>query len=129
MNKVRLSYHSYDNLFNLFDAGVIDLNTKYQVSISEIEDYDNFGWLELTADNLENVCEYCSNLGVEANGLKGQFSYWYSNDQSYRLDLKSVLCGDLSLVNKILEIELGLWKSKLTREVKNLKRITNTLNH
>ena len=125
---VRLSYHNIDDFFILYDAGVIDLNTKCQVSLSEIEDYDNFGWLELTADNLENVCEYCSNLGIEANGLKGQLSYWYSDDQSYRLDLKSDLCEDLGLVNKIFEIELGLCKLKLNREVNNLKRITNSLN-
>lgn len=128
---VRLSYYSlkYDDLFILSDAGVIDLNTKCLVSLSEIEDIDNFGWLELTADNLENVCEYCSNLGIEANGLKGQLSYWISNDKSYRLVLKSDSSEDLGLVNKIFEIELGLWKSKLSREVKNLKRITNSLNH
>ncbi len=42
---VRLSYHNIDDLFILFDAGVIDLKTKSQVSLSEIEDYDNFGWL------------------------------------------------------------------------------------
>jgi len=119
---VRLSYHSYDELFNLFDAGVIDLNTKCQVSLSEIEDYDNFGWLELTADNLENVCEYCSNLGIEANGLKGQLSYWYSDDKSYRLEIKSDSSEYLGLINKIFEIELGLCKSKLTREVNNLIR-------
>jgi len=106
----------------LFDAGVIDLNTKCQVSLSEIEDYDNFGWLELTADNLENVCEYCSNLGIEANGLKGQLSYWYSDDKSYRLEIKSDSSEYLGLINKIFEIELGLCKSKLTREVNNLIR-------
>lgn len=45
---VRLSYHSlkYDDLYILSDAGVIDLNTKCKVSLSEIEDIDNFGWLE-----------------------------------------------------------------------------------
>ena len=125
---VRLSYHNLDNFFILYDAGVIDLNTKCQVSLSEIEDYDNFGWLELTADNLENVCEFCSNLGIEANGLKRLLSYWISDNQSYRLDIKSDSCEDLVLVNKIFEIELGLWKSKLSMEVKNLKRITNSLN-
>ena len=103
---VRLSYH---NNYDLFDAGVIDLNTKYQVSLSEIEDYDNFGWLDLTDDNLENVCEYCSNLGIDANGLKGQLSYLISDHQSYRLDIKSDSCEDLGLVYKIFEIELGLW--------------------
>ena len=136
---VRLSYHSlkYDDHFILSDAGVIDLNTKCKVSLSEIEDIDNFGWLELTADNLENICEYCSNLGIEFNGLKGQLSirinddqsYWSSNDRSYRLDLKSDSGEDFGLVNKIFEIELGLWKSKLSMEVKNLKRIANSLNH
>jgi hypothetical protein len=126
MIKVRLSY---TRRLYLFDAGVIDLNTKRQVSLDDIEDYDNFGWLELTADNLENVCEYCSNLGIEANGLKGQLSYWYSYDQNYRLDIKSDSGEDLGLINKIFEINLGLWKSKLIREDKNLKRITNSLNH
>ncbi len=126
MIKVRLSY---TRRLYLFDAGVIDLNTKRQVSLDDIEDYDNFGWLELTADNLENVCEYCSNLGIEANGLKGQLSYWYSYDQNYRLDIKSDSGEDLGLINKIYEINLGLWKSKLIREDKNLKRITNSLNH
>jgi hypothetical protein len=126
MIKVRLSY---TRRLYLFDAGVIDLNTKCQVSLSEIEDYDNFGWLELTGDNLENVCEYCSNLGIETNGLREQFSYWYSDDQSYRLDIKSDSCKDLGLVNKIFEIELGLCKSKLIREVNKLKRITNSPNH
>jgi len=125
MIKVRLSY---TRRLYLFDAGVIDLNTKCQVSLDDIEDYDNFGWLELTADNLENVCEYCSNLGIEANGLKGQLSYWYSGDQSYHLEIKSDSSEDLVLVNKIFEIELGLWKSKLFREVSNLKRLTNSLN-
>ena len=119
---VRLSYHEYDDLFVLFDAGVIDLNTKCPVSLSEIEDYDNFGWLELSADNLEDVCEYCSKLGIESNGLKGQLSYWYSADQSYRLELKSDTSEYLGLINKIFEIELGLCKSKLTREVNNLIR-------
>ena len=130
MIKVRLSYHSlsYDDLFTLSDSGVIDLNTKCRVSLSEIEDIDNFGWLELTANNLENVCEYCSNLGIESNGLKGELSYWYSGDQSYRLDIKSDSCEDLGLVNKIFEIELGLWESKLSKEVNNLKRINNSLN-
>ena len=126
MIKVRLIYTRRNYLF---DAGVIDLNTKCQVSLDDIEDYDNFGWLELTADNLENVCEYCSNLGIESNGLKGELSYWYSGDQSYRLDIKSDSCEDFGLVNKIFEIELTLWKSKLIREVSNLKRITNSLNH
>ena len=126
MIKVRLIYTRRNYLF---DAGVIDLNTKCQVSLDDIEDYDNFGWLELTADNLENVCEYCSNLGIESNGLKGELSYWYSGDQSYRLDIKSDSCEDFGLVNKIFEIELTLWKSKLIREVNNLKRITNSLNH
>ena len=126
MIKVRLSY---TRRLYLFDAGVIDLNTKCQVSLDDIEDYDNFGWLELTADNLENVCEYCSNLGIESNGLKGELSYWYSGDQSYRLDIKSDSCEDFGLVNKIFEIELRLWKSKLIREVNNLKRITNSLKH
>jgi len=119
---VRLSYHDYDDLFVLLDAGVIDLNTKSPVSILEIEDYDNFGWLELSADNLEDVCEYCSKLGIESNGLKGQLSYWYSADQSYRLELKSDTSEYLGLINKIFEIELGLCKSKLTREVNNLIR-------
>ena len=125
MIKVRLSY---TRRLYLFDAGVIDLNTKCQVSLDDIEDYDNFGWLELTADNLEEICEYCSNLGIEANGLKGELSYWYSGDQSYRLDIKSDSSEDLGLVNKIFEIELGLCKSKLSREVNNLKRINNSLN-
>ena len=129
MIKVRLSYHScekYNNLHIVYKAGVIDLNTKCRVSLSKIEDYDNFGWLELTADNLENVCEYCSNLGIEANGLKslfiskGQLSYRYSYDQNYRLDIKSDSGEDLGLINKIYEINLGLWKSKLIREDKNL---------
>ena len=132
MIKVRLSY---TRRLYLFDAEAIDLNTKRQVSLDDIEDYDNFGWLELTADNLENVCEYCSNLGIEANGLKslfiskGQLSYRYSYDQNYRLDIKSDSGEDLGLINKIFEINLGLWKSKLIREDKNLKRITNSLNH
>ena len=119
---VRLNYHDYDDLYVLLDAGVIDLNTKSPVSLSEIEDYDNFGWLELSADNLEDVCEYCSKLGIESNGLKGQLSYWYSADQSYRLELKSDTSEYLGLINKIFEIELGLCKSKLTREVNNLIR-------
>lgn len=114
---VRLSYHDYDDLFILFDAGVIDLNTKCQVSLSEIEDYDNFGWFELTADNLENVCEYCSNLGIEANGLKGQLSYLISDDQSYRPDIKTDLSEYLGLAYKIFEIELGLWTLEI--EVKS----------
>ena len=119
---VRLNYHDYDDLYVLLDAGVIDLNTKSPVSLSEIEDYDNFGWLELSADNLEDVCEYCSKLGIESNGLKGQLFYWYSADQSYRLELKSDTSEYLGLINKIFEIELGLCKSKLTREVNNLIR-------
>ena len=130
---VRLSYHNIDELFILLDAGVIDLNTKCQVSLSQIEDYDNFGWLELTADKLENVCEYCSNLGIESNVTLSDFpywelSYWYSYDQNYRLDIKSDSGEDLGLVNKIFEINLGLWKSKLIRENKNLKRINSSLN-
>ncbi len=40
MIKVRLSY---TRRLYLFDAGVIDLNTKCQVSLDDIEDYDNFG--------------------------------------------------------------------------------------
>jgi len=131
MIKVRLSY---TRRLYLFDAGVIDLNTKCQVSLDDIEDYDNFGWLELTADKLENVCEYCSNLGIESNVTLSDFpywelSYWYSYDQNYRLDIKSDSGEDLGLINKIFEINLGLWKSKLIREDKNLKRITNSLNH
>ena len=131
MIKVRLSYHclKYYDIFILSDAGVIDLNTKCLVSLSEIEDVDNFGWLELTNDNLKNVCEYCSNLGIKPNGLKGELSYWLSDNQHYRLDIKSDSSGDLGLVNKIFEIELELWKSELSKEVNNLKRITNSLNH
>ncbi|MDJ0507088.1 MAG: hypothetical protein PX635_17925 [Nostocales cyanobacterium LE14-WE12] len=130
MIKVRLSY---TRRLYLFDAGVIDLNTKCQVSLDDIEDYDNFGWLELTADKLENVCEYCSNLGIESNVTLSDFpywelSYWYSYDQNYRLDIKSDSGEDLGLVNKIFEINLGLWKSKLIRENKNLKRINSSLN-
>ncbi len=67
---VRLSYHNIDDLFILSDAGVIDLNTKRQVSLSQIGDYDDFGWLELTSKNLEVICEYCAELGIESNGLK-----------------------------------------------------------
>ena len=113
MIKVRLSYHSYDDLFNLFDAGVIDLNTKCPVSLSEIEDYDNFGWLELTAENLENVCEYCAKLGIEANGSLGDFRYWYSGDMSYHLELKSDQSENLEV--KIREINLKLKELELIK--------------
>jgi len=76
---VRLSYHNIDELFILLDAGVIDLNTKCQVSLSQIEDYDNFGWLELTSKNLEDICEYCAELGIESNG---SFLYFYGEYSS-----------------------------------------------
>lgn len=102
----RLSYHHYDDLFNLYDAGVIDLNTKSPVSLSEIEDYDNFGWLELSADNLENVCEYCSKLGIEPNGSISDFPYWYSKNMNYHLELKGVQSENLEV--KIKEINLKL---------------------
>ena len=71
----------------------------------------------MTADNLENVCEYCSNLGIEANGLKGQLSYLISDDQSYRPDIKTDLSEYLGLAYKIFEIELGLWTLEI--EVKS----------
>jgi len=122
MIKVRLSYHSYDDLFNLFDAGVIDLNTKCQVSLSEIEDYENFGWLELTADNLGSVCEYCSKLGIEVNNSLSDFRYWYSKDMNYHLELKSEQSENLE--DKIKEINLKLQELELikNREVNNLIR-------
>jgi len=85
---VRLSYHNIDDLFILSDAGVIDLNTKRQVSLSQIGDYDDFGWLELTSKNLEVICEYCAELGIESNGSLGDFRYWYSADMNYHLELK-----------------------------------------
>ena len=110
---VRLSYHNIDNCFILYDAGVIDLNTKSQVSLSEIEDYDNFGWLELTADNLENVCQYCSNLGIEANGSLSDFRYWYSGDMNYHLELKSDQSENLEV--KIGEINLKLRELELIK--------------
>ena len=113
MIKVRLSYQNIDNFFILYDAGVIDLNTKCQVSLSEIEDYDNFGWLELTADNLENVCEYCSELGIEDNGSISSFRHWYSADMNYHLELKSDQSENLEV--KIREINLKLQELKLIK--------------
>ena len=110
---VRLSYHSYDSRFNWFYAGVIDLNTKCEVSLSEIEDYDSFGWLELTADNLENVCEYCSELGIEDNGSISSFRHWYSEDVNYHLELKSDQSENLEV--KIREINLKLQELKLIK--------------
>ena len=103
---VRLSYHHYDDLFVLFDAGVIDLNTKCPVSLSEIDNYENFGWLELSADNLENVCEYCSKLGIEPNGSISDFPYWYSKNMNYHLELKRGQSENLEV--KIKEINLKL---------------------
>lgn len=107
---VRLSYHSYDNLFNLYDTGVIDLNTKTQFSLSEIEDYDNFGWEQLTSQNLEAICKYCAELGIEANGSSNDFRYWYSRDMSYHLELKidesenlETIIGEINL--KLQELE------------------------
>ncbi|QDB71434.1 hypothetical protein Mic1_65 [Microcystis phage Mic1] len=113
MIKVRLSYHSYDDLFNLFDAGIIDLNTKCQVSLSEIEDYENFGWLELTADNLKNVCGFCVELGIEANGSLSTFRHWYSEDVNYHLELKSDQSENLEV--KIREINLKLLELELIK--------------
>jgi hypothetical protein len=113
MIKVRLSYHSYEDIFCLSDAGVIDLNTKCQVSLSEIEDYDNFGWLKLTDDNLQNVCEYCSELGIEPNGSLGDFRFWYSVDMDYHLELKSDQSENLEV--KIREINLKLQELELIK--------------
>ena len=113
MIKVRLSYHSYEDIFYLSDAGVIDLNTKCQVSLSEIEYYDNFGWLELTADNLQNVCEYCAELGIEPNGSLGDFRFWYSVDMDYHLELKSDQSENLEV--KIREINLKLQELELIK--------------
>ena len=116
MIKVRLSYHScekYDNLNIVYDAGVIDLNTKCQVSLSKIEDYANFGWLELTADNLENVCEYCAELGIESNGSLSKFRHWYSENVIYHLELKSDQSENLEV--KIREINLKLQELKLIK--------------
>ena len=110
---VRLSYHDYDDLFVLLDAGVIDLNTKSPVSILEIEDYDNFGWLELSADNLEDVCEYCSKLGIEVNNSLSDFRYWYSKDMNYHLELKSEQSENLE--DKIKEINLKLQELELIK--------------
>ena len=102
----RLSYHHYDDLFVLLDVGVIDLITKSPVSLSEIEDYDNFGWLELSADNLENVCEYCSKLGIEANNSISDFCYWYSKNMNYHLELKSEQSENLEDKNKEINLKL-----------------------
>ena len=110
---VRLSYHHYDDLFVLFDAGVIDLNTKCPVSLSEIDNYENFGWLELSADNLENVCEYCSKLGIEANNSISDFCYWYSKNMNYHLELKSEQSENLE--DKIKEINLKLQELELIK--------------
>lgn len=86
---VRLSYHSYDDQFVLFDTGVIDLQTNTQVSLSEIEDYDSFGWEQLTSQNLEAICRYCAELGIESNESSTDFRYWYSSDMNYHLELQS----------------------------------------
>ena len=117
MIKVRLSYHScekYDNLNIVYDAGVIDLNTKCQVSLSKIEDYANFGWLELTADNLDNVCEYCAELGIESNGSLSKFRHWYSENVIYHLELKSDQSENLEV--KIREINLKLQELELIKK-------------
>ena len=111
---VRLSYHNIDDLFIMFDAGVIDLNTKSQVSLSQIEDYDNFGWLELTSKNLESICAYCAELGIESNGSSGDFRYWYSADMNYHLELKSDQSENLEV--KIREINLKLQELELIKK-------------
>ena len=103
---LRLSYHSYDNQYTLFDTGVIDLKTKTQVSLSEIEDYDGFGWEQLTSQNLEAICQYCAELGIESNESQNDFRYWYSADMSYHLELKSEESEDLETT--IEEINLKL---------------------
>jgi hypothetical protein len=114
MIKVRLSYHSYEDNFILSDAGVIDLNTKCKVSLSGISDYDNFGWLVvLTVDNLEKVCEFCSELGIVSNGSLSDFRYWYSADMDYHLELKSDQSENL--VAKIMEINLKLHELELIK--------------
>jgi hypothetical protein len=107
---VRLSYHNIDDFFNLFDAGVIELNTKCKVTLSEIEDYKDFGWLELTSKNLEEICEYCVELGIESNGSLSDFRYWYSADMNYHLELK----GE-NLEVKISEINLKLQELELIK--------------
>ncbi|MFO0174116.1 MAG: hypothetical protein ACK51W_16810, partial [Aphanizomenon sp.] len=91
---VRLSYHNIDDFFILYDAGVIDLNTKCEVSLSQIEDYAKFGWLELTSKNLEVICEYCAELGIVSNilpsfGSLSDFRHWYSGDMNYNLELST----------------------------------------
>ena len=111
---VRLSYHNIDDFFILFDAGIIDLNTKCQVSLSQIEDYANFGWLELTSKNLEEICEYCAELGIESNGSIGDFRYWYSADMNYHLELKSYQSENLEV--KIREINLKLQELELIKK-------------
>jgi len=113
MIKVRLSYHSYEDSFILSDAGVIDLNTKCKVSLSDISGYDNFGWLELTVDNLEKVCEFCSELGIVSNGSLSDFRYWYSVDMDYHLELKSDQSENLEA--KIMEINLKLHELELIK--------------
>jgi hypothetical protein len=94
----------------LFDAGVIELNTKCKVTLSEIEDYKDFGWLELTSKNLEEICEYCVELGIESNGSLSDFRYWYSADMNYHLELK----GE-NLEVKISEINLKLQELELIK--------------
>ena len=117
MIKVRLSYHScekYNNLHIVYKAGVIDLNTKCRVSLSKIKDYGNFGWLELTADNLEVICKYCAELGIESNGSLGDFRYWYSADMNYHLELKGDQSENLEV--KIREINLKLRELELIKK-------------
>lgn len=110
---VRLSYHNINEIFILLDAGVIDLNTKCQVSLSQIEDYDNFGWLELTSKNLEDICEYCVELGIESNGSLSDFRYWYSANMNYHLELKSDQSENLEV--KIREINSKLQELELIK--------------
>jgi hypothetical protein len=111
---VRLSYHNIDDFFNLFDAGVIELNTKCKVTLSEIEDYKDFGWLELTSKNLEEICKYCVELGIESNGSLSDFRHWYSEDVNYHLELKSDQSENLKV--KIREINLKLQELELIKK-------------
>lgn len=126
MIKVRLSYQYYDNEDCFMDSGIIDLVTKDTYSCNpKIDDDCVSEWLELTDSNLVKVCEFCSTLGIEANGLKEGRTYWISDDQCYRLDIRSDMGEDI--VNKIFEIELALWKVKLSQEVNNLERLTKRI--
>ena len=60
----------------------------------------------MSADNLENVCEYCSKLGIEANNSISDFCYWYSKNMNYHLELKSEQSENLEDKNKEINLKL-----------------------